>query len=118
RNPIPGPGTASVKALCPAFATISCSHLIENARHIMTPPLQDPPARPLPHQDAAGLELAELEDVLAGAGFPRFHARQVYRWIHRRGVTDVGRMTDLSRALRSYLDAAWTITTPRIAGDH
>ena len=35
----------------------------------------------------------------------RFHARQIFRWIYRRGVTDFGAMTDLARPLRATLAA-------------
>jgi len=65
--------------------------------------------------DIAGLEPAELEEALAGLQAPRFHARQIYGWVHRRGVTDFARMTDLSRELRATLERACAITTPRIA---
>ena len=50
--------------------------------------------------DLAELETAELEVRLESAGCERFHARQVYRWIHKCGVTDFDRMTNLSRPLR------------------
>ena len=45
--------------------------------------------------DIAGLELAELEARLAELGAPRYHARQIFAWIHRRGVTDFAAMSDL-----------------------
>ncbi len=65
--------------------------------------------------DIAGLEPAELEQALTALGAQRFHARQVFSWIHRRGVTDFERMTDLSRELRATLAGACTVATPRIA---
>jgi 23S rRNA (adenine2503-C2)-methyltransferase len=65
----------------------------------------------------AALELDELENTLEELGIERFHARQLYRWIYRRGITDFERMTDLSRALRSHLARDFTISTPRIVGD-
>src|SRR3954466_609836 len=65
--------------------------------------------------DIAGLELAELEARLAELGAPRYHARQIFAWIHRRGVTDFGAMSDLPKALRTQLAEAWTVTTPRLA---
>ena len=34
-------------------------------------------------------------------GIERFRARQIFRWIYRRGVTDVDAMTDLPRELRA-----------------
>jgi len=38
--------------------------------------------------DLAELELHELEDALESKGTKRFHARQLYRWIYRRGERD------------------------------
>ena len=67
--------------------------------------------------DLAGLELPEMEAALEGAGVERFHARQLYRWIYKRGVTDFERMTDLSRALRARLPELFSIGTPRIVSD-
>jgi 23S rRNA (adenine2503-C2)-methyltransferase len=67
--------------------------------------------------DLAELELNELESALEVRGCERFHARQLYRWIYRRGVTDFERMTDLSRTLRSQLHEEFTLTTPRVVGD-
>jgi 23S rRNA (adenine2503-C2)-methyltransferase len=69
---------------------------------------------PLP--DLAGLELPELEDALQALGYPRFHARQVYRWIHAKGVVDIEAMSDLSRGLRAALAHAFRLETPRVAG--
>ena len=70
-----------------------------------------------PRVDVAELELAELEAALECRGCERFHARQLYRWIYRRGVTDVERMTDLSRTLRAQLHEEFTISTPRVVMD-
>ena len=71
------------------------------------------PSRP----DIAGLELAELEAALEARGGERFHARQVFRWVYRRGLSDMERMTDLSRALRERLAAEFSLTTPGIVSD-
>ena len=64
--------------------------------------------------DIAGLELADLEARLGELGAPRYHARQVFAWIHRRGVTDFAAMSDLPKALRTRLAEAWTIATPKL----
>jgi 23S rRNA (adenine2503-C2)-methyltransferase len=37
--------------------------------------------------------------------------------MYRRGVTDFGRMTDLSRDLRTQLEADFTVTTPRVVSN-
>jgi 23S rRNA (adenine2503-C2)-methyltransferase len=67
--------------------------------------------------DVAELELAELEGALADRGSERFHARQLYRWIYRRGVTDFESMTDLSRAMRAELSSEFIVSTPRVVSD-
>jgi 23S rRNA (adenine2503-C2)-methyltransferase len=64
--------------------------------------------------DAAELELSELEQTLESMGYPRFHARQMFQWIYKRGVTDFAEMTDLGRELRSNLAGAFRIGTPDV----
>jgi 23S rRNA (adenine2503-C2)-methyltransferase len=65
--------------------------------------------------DLSGLERAEMEQIFAGLGLPAFRGRQVFRWIHARGVTDFAAMTDLSRDLRATATGAFTIATPTVA---
>src|SRR5262249_54930059 len=51
------------------------------------------------------------------AGERRFHASQIFRWVYRRGVTDLaddGAMTDLSRDLRARPASDFTLTTPAL----
>ena len=62
--------------------------------------------------DIAEMELSELEHGLESRGRPRFHGRQLFQWIHKRGITDFGEMTDLGRDLRSTLAAEFR-TGPR-----
>jgi 23S rRNA (adenine2503-C2)-methyltransferase len=64
--------------------------------------------------DIAGVELHELEQSLADLGQPRFHGRQIFQWIHKRGVTDVNLMSDLSRDLRATLAAHFDLRTPAV----
>lgn len=64
--------------------------------------------------DLAEMELHELEHALETLGHPRFHARQIFRWVYKRGVTSFAQMSDLGRDLRAELAAACTITTPVI----
>jgi 23S rRNA (adenine2503-C2)-methyltransferase len=54
--------------------------------------------------DLLGLPLDRLTKfVVDELGERPFHARQLYRWIHQRGVVDLDQMTDLSKALRTKL---------------
>jgi len=68
-----------------------------------------------PRLDLADLERAALESALETSGHKRFHARQIFRWIYKRGVTDIDAMTDLSRDLRATLKRDFTLTTPALA---
>jgi 23S rRNA (adenine2503-C2)-methyltransferase len=62
----------------------------------------------------AELNRAEIEQALTGLGLPAFHGRQIFRWIHHRGVTTFEEMTDLSRALRTRLAESFTLTSPSV----
>jgi len=68
-----------------------------------------------PRPDLANLERAALESALEARGHQRFHARQIFRWIYKRGVTDIGAMTDLSRDLRATLANEFALGTPTLA---
>jgi 23S rRNA (adenine2503-C2)-methyltransferase len=45
----------------------------------------------------------EIEGALAAEGFPPFRARQLYSWIHGRGVADLSQMSNLPRPLKNFL---------------
>ena len=64
--------------------------------------------------DFADLERPALEVALEALGHQRFHARQIFRWIYRRGVTDVEAMTDLSLELRAALARDFSLSTPAL----
>ncbi|MGH9254504.1 MAG: 23S rRNA (adenine(2503)-C(2))-methyltransferase RlmN [Vicinamibacterales bacterium] len=70
-----------------------------------------------PSRDLAELELGELEAELDARGVEPFHARQLYRWIYKRGITDVDRMTDLARTLREMVKVEFALTTPHVVSD-
>jgi 23S rRNA (adenine2503-C2)-methyltransferase len=67
--------------------------------------------------DLAELDVHELEGALEARGCERFHARQLYRWMYKRGIIDFARMTDLSRSLRAQLSEEFIVHTPRIVAD-
>lgn len=64
--------------------------------------------------DLGNVELADLEAFVEAEGGPRFHGRQIYRWIWRRGVTDLAAMTDLPHGFRTRLAQAGHVATPAI----
>ena len=55
---------------------------------------------------------AQLEAEFAAAGFPRFRARQVFRWLHVKRVFDFVKMTDLSKQFQSQLAERFYINMP------
>jgi 23S rRNA (adenine2503-C2)-methyltransferase len=62
--------------------------------------------------DLAELERPALESALEAHGHKRFRARQIFRWIYRRGLTDVSAMTDLPDEMRASLARDFALTTP------
>ena len=71
----------------------------------------DTQVRPL---NLVELERPALEAALEARGHRRFHARQIFGWIYRLGVSDVAQMTDLSRDLRAMLADEFVVTTPAL----
>src|SRR5690349_11254613 len=65
----------------------------------------------------AELDLPDLEILLEQRGYERFHARQLYRWIYKRGVTDFEKMTDLSKEFRARLARDFEVVTPKTVSD-
>ena len=68
-----------------------------------------PAAPPL---DFSALERPELEGAAVALGVPRFRGRQLFQWIHQRGVCDFAAMTDLPLPLRQELAARGSISEP------
>ncbi len=66
----------------------------------------------VPRPDLAELELAELETLVESLGVRRFQARQIYRWVYRRGITEFSRMTDIAKPVRERLAEALRVSTP------
>ncbi|MFB3063133.1 MAG: 23S rRNA (adenine(2503)-C(2))-methyltransferase RlmN, partial [Gammaproteobacteria bacterium] len=44
-----------------------------------------------------GLSRAQLEDFFAGLGEKPYRARQLMKWIYRRGEADFDQMSDISK---------------------
>ncbi|NNM60955.1 MAG: 23S rRNA (adenine(2503)-C(2))-methyltransferase RlmN [Steroidobacteraceae bacterium] len=62
-----------------------------------------------------GLPRAELEAfVAARLGAKPFRARQLMKWIYRRGAAHFSEMTDLGKDLRAALEEVASVTTPQI----
>jgi 23S rRNA (adenine2503-C2)-methyltransferase len=61
-----------------------------------------------------GMPRAELEGFVAGLGAQPFRARQLMKWIYRRGESDFARMTDLAKDFRERLAAVAEVRPPEI----
>jgi len=68
--------------------------------------------------DIKSLTLAEIETALAGMGSEAFRARQIYKWLWQKGVTDFAEMTNISKSVRVALAERFRIPTLESAGMH
>ena len=46
----------------------------------------------------------ELEEYILSLGEKKFHAKQIFKWLHRENVTSFDEMTDISKTLREKLN--------------
>ena len=60
----------------------------------------------------AGLGRDRLRALFTEFGEKPFHADQVLKWVHQRGITDLDSMTDISKSLREKLKTKTQITLP------
>ncbi|WP_338113824.1 23S rRNA (adenine(2503)-C(2))-methyltransferase RlmN [Thiococcus pfennigii] len=64
--------------------------------------------------DLLDLTRAGIESLVQGWGYKPFHGRNLFKWIHKHGLTDFEAMTDLSKPLRQRLAATCTVAPPRV----
>ena len=64
-----------------------------------------------------GLDAQGMEEYFASLGEKPFRARQVLKWIHRRGAADFTAMSDIAKELRAKLSADAAIEPPVVVGD-
>lgn len=60
--------------------------------------------------DIKSLNLMELEEQMKVLGEKPFRAKQIYRWLHKKLVTDFDEMTDLSKGLREKMKSSFCLT--------
>ena len=61
-----------------------------------------------------GMTRPELEAFVGGFGAKPYRARQLLKWIYRRGESDFARMTDLAKDFRAELAGRAEVTVPEI----
>jgi len=64
------------------------------------------------------LTLPQLTEWVAAQGEKSFRAKQLFQWVHQRGVADFSAMTDLAKSLREKLDAHAEVRPPAILSEH
>ena len=60
------------------------------------------------------LTLDALTAYIVGLGQPKFRAKQIFKWLHQKLVTDFSQMTDQPKALLAQLEEQCTIAAPVI----
>ncbi|MBN8911490.1 MAG: 23S rRNA (adenine(2503)-C(2))-methyltransferase RlmN [Rhizobiales bacterium] len=69
----------------------------------------------------AGMSRARLREALAAAGVPekqlRMRVIQLWRWLYITGATSFDQMTDVSKELRTALEARFTLDRPEIVAE-
>lgn len=63
------------------------------------------------------LDPAALATFVGALGEKPFRARQLLRWIHRRGISEFGAMSDLARSLRDKLHEQAVVAAPAVVSD-
>ncbi len=63
------------------------------------------------------LDRAQLQRFVEAQGEKPFRARQLQRWLHRRGAADFATMTDLAKSLRARLEQAASVIAPPVLSD-
>ncbi len=60
------------------------------------------------------LDCEEMEKFFLDLGSKAFHGRNVFKWIHKHGVTDFDAMTDISKRLREQLHEVAELRLPQL----
>ncbi len=55
--------------------------------------------------DLKNFTLEELETFILGCGKERFRAKQIFKWLYQKDVSDFGAMTNLSKEFREEIAA-------------
>lgn len=71
-----------------------------------------------PPTNLIGMDQAALVELIGSWGDKPFRAKQLMRWIHQRGESDFGQMTDLAGAFRERLAGHCAISVPGVLARH
>ncbi|MBP5458936.1 MAG: 23S rRNA (adenine(2503)-C(2))-methyltransferase RlmN, partial [Clostridia bacterium] len=65
-------------------------------------------------KDIRSMTLPELTEDLVSSGLPKFRAKQVYDWLHKKYVAEFDEMTNLSKDLRETLAEQYVIYDAKV----
>jgi 23S rRNA (adenine2503-C2)-methyltransferase len=68
--------------------------------------------------DLLDFDLEGLTAFSASLGEKPYRAKQLYRWIHQRGVADFAQMSDLAKSLRTKLEGLAEVRALRVLSEH
>lgn len=88
---------------------------------LASPTFPRAPAVTIPERSQSFPPLARVPEewtqVLSGMGGRTFHARQLFRWLHARGIFELDRMSDLPKEIRSALATLEIDRTARVTDE-
>jgi 23S rRNA (adenine2503-C2)-methyltransferase len=67
------------------------------------------------HNSLLGLELPQLQGLLASVGMANYRSKQCYEWIYQRGIVDFSLMSNFSKQDRELMQQYFSIARPKIA---
>ena len=65
--------------------------------------------------EISSLSFSELSEKIAEMGLPKFRAKQIYEWLHKKNVDSFDKMTNLDKALRERLSEEFLIAVPAVS---
>lgn len=69
---------------------------------------------PIVRVNLLGLTRTALEEFIVGLGEKPFRARQLMKWLYKRGIGDFNEMTDLAKGFRERLAQVAEVRTPEV----
>lgn len=69
-------------------------------------------------QDIMSMTVLEIQELLQDLGEKKFRAKQIFEWIHEKGVLDYSKMTNISGQLQQKLKEHTVLVAPEIVEKH
>jgi len=69
-------------------------------------------------EDIMSMTVLEIQELLQALGEKKFRAKQIFEWIHEKGVLDYSKMTNISGQLQEKLKEHTILVAPEIVEKH